>query len=85
MSPVFLRINLVSVAPEPSFLWKVTFVPKIHCAYNVSPAVGGVYLSPPIPRLVPPDAAVYQPLKILPSFIGAAGSVTSADVSLEVY
>ena len=39
-----------------------------HCAYKVSVAVGAKY-SPAAPLLVPPTAAVYQPLNVEPIFV----------------
>ena len=50
-----------------------------QCAYSVMSA-DGEYGDPPFPTFVPPDDAVYQPLKLYPLLVGVGSITTPIDV-----
>ena len=61
-------INSVNYKLDPSSITVNVYSSVSHCAYKVSVAVGVKY-SPDPPLLVPPTAAVYQPLNVEPIFV----------------
>ena len=66
---------LPPVFPFPLYLTVYWFA--VHCAYTVVLLVG-VYVAPAFPTFVPPDVAVYHPLKVYPVLVGV-GRVTLAE------